>query len=199
MSETPEDPYAGQPYYGPPATPPGYPQQGYGQQYGYPQQGYGYPSPYPAPYPRAPARPGTVTASAVLAFVTGGLLIAASLLLFAGASVLHDLGNLDGTNTDPTTTEFTLDGVIDLVAAGLLIAGGVMLTGRKAAGRTLVCAGGGVVVVAAIYWLARFGSFSATIFYALLFGALAIIAMALGFSGTARAWLGTPPAGPAAR
>ncbi len=217
MTETPEDPYGGQPYYGPPATQPGYgqpayPQQGqpgYGQQgygqpgygYGYPpqQQGYGYPPPYPPfppPYPPRPGRPGTVTASAVLAFVTGGLLIAAALLLFAGASVLNDMGNLDGTNTDPTTTEFTIDGVINLAAAGLLIAGGVMFSGRKLAGRLLVIAGDGVVVIASIYWLARYSSFSATIFYALLFGALAVVGASLAFSGTARAWLGSPPAKP---
>ena len=132
----------------------------------------------------------------MLAFVTGGLLIVAALLLFAGASVLNDIGDLNGTNTDPTTTEFSVDAVINLLAAGLLIGGGVMFSGRRVTGRMLVSAGNGVVVIAAIYWLARFSSFSATIFYALLFGALAVIGAWLAFSSTARAWLGTSPAKP---
>jgi hypothetical protein len=213
--ETPQDPYGGTPYYGPPPTQPGYGQQGYPQQYppAYPQSGYppGYGHPqqqayggYPGAYPYPPylpyavpgtGRPGTVTASAVLAFVGGGLLIAAALLLFAGASVLSDLSSSMNADTDSTTTEFTLAGVVNLVTAGLLIAGGVTILGRKGTGRTMISVGGAIVIVAAVYWLARYNNFGATAVYALLFSALAIISMALAFTSTARTWLAGGPAG----
>lgn len=208
--ETPQDPYGGAPYTGPPATPPGYGHQGYpGYQHGYPygcyqggyppgygqppQPGYGYP--YPPPYPQYPAprpgRPGQSTASAVLAFVLAGLLIAAALLLFAGASVLHELGNSTDANTDGTTTEFTVDGFVNLVTAGLLIAGGVALLGRNRNGRTMISTAGVIVLAAAIYWVARYGSFGATVVYAVLFSALGVTSVSLAFTAAARDWLGS--------
>jgi len=197
--QTPQDPYAGQPYYGPPQQPSGqYPAQ-YPQPYPpqYQQQPYpGYPQyapyqhqPYPYAYPRPPGRPGTATAAAVLAFVAGGCLIVAALFLFAGASIINDIGSTLNQNTDPTTSELTIDGIINLIAAALLIAGGVMLTGRKVLGRTMLSIGSGIVVACSIYWLLRFNSFGATVFYALLFGALVVIAVCMAFTTTSRAWL----------
>lgn len=213
--QTPQDPYGGAPYYGPPETQqptygppgqPGYPQgypyggyqTGYPPGYGYPPQqaygGYPYP-PYP-PYPLpGPGRPGTVSASAVLAFVCGGLLLAAALLLFAGASVLSDIASSVNADTDSTTTEFTLAGVANVVSAALLIAGGVLILGRKQSGRTMISIGGAIVVATAIYWLVRYSSFGATIVYALLFSALAVICVAMAFTVTARTWLAGEPAG----
>jgi hypothetical protein len=110
---TPTEP--GQPYSGPPSTPPhapyGYPgygpaQPGYGYPpgqpyYGYPPgQPYGYGSPYgypaapygapgawwPVPAP-PPRRPGQVITSAVLAFVQSGLVLFASLYVWFFASI----------------------------------------------------------------------------------------------------------------
>ena len=207
MTETPQDPYAGQPYYGPPQQPYGpYPPQQYGPpgygQYPPPQQAYpGYPQyapyqhqPYPYVYARPPGRPGTVTASAVLAFVTAGLLIVAALFLFAGASLISDFGDAVDRSTGSTTSELTLDGMINMIASVLLIAGGVMLTGRKPLGRTLLTVGSGIVVACSIYWLVRFDTFGGGIvFYALLFGALVVIAVCMAYTATSRAWLAAAP------
>lgn len=215
--ETPQDPYGGAPYSGPPATPPGYGQQGYpGYQQGYPYgghqggyppaygppqpypYGYPYPPPYPGYVPPRPGRPSSVTASAVLAFVLGGLLIAAALLLFAGASFLNDLGNSSTTDTDAASTEFTVDGFINLVAGGLLITGGVMIMGRNRTGRTMISTAAVIVLGAAIYWVVRYGGYGGIVIYAMLFSALAVISISMAFTGTARHWLGSRAA-PSAR
>jgi hypothetical protein len=199
MTESPQDPYGGQPYYGQ-QPPPGYPPPGYYPPAGYPYgpPAYGYPQGYPPPYyPQPLQRPGTATTSSVLAFVNGGLLIAAALLLFVGASVVGDLQNSGQFDMTYTTTEFRIDAVVNLLAAGLLIAGGVLFAGRRTVGRTLIVAGGVIVIVAAIYWLVRFDAFATVVFYALLFSALAIIAIAMGYTAATKAWLSAaPPAQP---
>jgi hypothetical protein len=211
----PQDPYAGQPYqpYPPPGNPPpagGYPQSGYPQS-GYPQSGYpGYPPPNPGyapqgypppgypgypppgyPYPPArPGRPGSATAAAVIAFVAAGLLIIAAIFLFSGASATNDFGNDFNSDTSSATAELSFDGVVNLVAATLLIVGGVILTGRKAKGRTMIAVATAIVIAAAIYWMVRTsGSYGGTVFFALVFAALVIIAVSLASTSTTRAWL----------
>jgi hypothetical protein len=191
MTESPQDPYGGQPYYGQP--PPAHPPPGYYPPPGYPYGGYAYPQTY---YPQQLQRPGTATAAAVLSFVTGGLLIAAALLLFAGASLVSDFGDVTQTNTTFTSTEFALDGLVNLVAAGLLIAGGVMFAGRRHTGRTLIVLGGAIVIAVSIYWIARFDGFATTVFYGLLFSALAVLAVSMAYTSATKAWLtAVPPSG----
>ena len=107
--------------------------------------------------------------------MAGGMLIVAALFLFAGASIISDIGNSLNQNTDPTASELNIDAIINLIAAALLIAGGVMLTGRKVVGRTMLTIGSGIVVACSIYWMVRFDSFGGGIFYGLLFTALAVV------------------------
>ena len=192
----PLDPgYAGPPGGGQAAYPPAYPvppgYQPYGApypQYGYPQ--YGYPA-YGYP-PRAPGdlRPGLVTASAVLAFVLSGLLILAGLLLFLGASIAADVEDAFNSGTH-IGLELTLDAVVNLVAAGLLIAGGVSLLGRNLTSRILLSAGGGIVVAAAIYWLTRFDDISSSgwTFDAALFLILTVLVLAFTWTTPVTRWL----------
>ena len=137
------------PYGYPP--PPGYPPYGY--PYGY---SYGYPTGYPG-YPAPSAgRPGTTTASAVLAYVTAGLLILAALILFVGASALDSMtSDHPFFATGDVSGELDLDAAVNLFAAGLLIVGGVQLAARKRAGLQLVCVGSGITVICSIYWLVR--------------------------------------------
>ena len=195
-------PQYGQPQYGQPQY--GQPQYGqYGQQQypGYPpQQGYpppGYPYAYPPGYgQRPPGRPGSVTAAAVLAYVAAGLLIFAALILFSSADFANSLGNDLNTDTSSTTGELAVDGVINLVAAGLLIVGAVMLAGRRLQGRLLLTIGTGIVVVTAIYWIARFNAYGGTVFFALLFSALVIVGLSLAYTTAAREWLSATAAPP---
>lgn len=184
-----------------PGRPPGYSGPPPTGMYQYPPWPYPPYPPYPPPLPYPPypvppvraadARPGTVTAAAVVGWVLAGLLLVAAGLLFFGAAFLRDFDAVNGTNTGSYVAEFTIDALIDLVTAGLLIAGGLGLTNRNASGRTLFTVGASVVVVAAIYWLVRWGDRSggAIVGYAVIFGAAAAVAVGLTWTGAAGEWL----------
>lgn len=197
MSE-PIDPYGGQPYSGPPPT--GYPQE-YTASYpapGYAQPAYGayapgYPPPgYPAPPPLQfrPLRPGVTTAAAVLGFVTAGLLIIGSLFLFSSAQFVHEFGAAWSQDPHAITNELSLDGVVNLCAAALLIPGGVMLTGGKALGQSLVAVGSIVVVCESVYWIIRARSdYAGALVFAVIFGGLAVAALTTAYAPVTRTWL----------
>jgi hypothetical protein len=200
----PQDPYAGQPYQPPPGYPPpgypgAYPPAAY-QQPAYPPAAYqpyaaypGYPRypGYPPLPPSGPGRPSSVTGAAVLAFVAGGLLILAGLILVLGASFTDSLTDDFNQDLGSLSVELAIDGVVNLLAAMLLIMGGVMLLGGNNTGRTLTIIGTLVVVVASIYWIFRPHDPGSTLFSALIFAALCIIAASLLSTATARAWLAT--------
>lgn len=145
----------------------------------------------PYPVPPADARPGTVTAAAVLGWVLAGLLLLAAGLLFFGAAFLHDFDAVNGTSTGSYVAEFTVDALIDVLTAGLLIAGGIGLTTRSGSARMLFTVGAGVVVVASMYWLARWGDRAggAIVGYAVIFGGAAVVALGLTWTGAAGEWL----------
>lgn len=192
----PQDPYGGQPYYpqqpyypphygnpgAQPPTQPGYPPQ---YQYGYP---YAYPYP-PAPPPIiGRRRPGTTTAAAIVGWITAGLLVVASTVLFASSSASNDLGNTFGVDTS-WTSEFIVDGIIDLICAGLLVAGGIWLADRKPAGQMMLTVANLVVAADSVYWVARFDSYGGLLPFAVVFGALAIVGTALAWTADTRRWL----------
>jgi hypothetical protein len=181
-------PPANQPYpaSGYPAYPPAYPPPGYPQGYQpYPQQGYG-----PYPTPSGSGRPGTVIGAAVLAYIVAGFLIIAGVSLFSGASTINDIGNSVDADTSSATAELVVDGLLNLLAAGLLIAGGVQLTGRKLAGRTMLAVGVGLVVAEGLYWLIRVGDGAGVIvFWVGVFVAPAVVAVCLAGGAQVRRWL----------
>jgi hypothetical protein len=131
-----------------------------------------------------------------LAFVAGGLLVVAGIELFAGASMIASLDSILGTNY---TAELALDGVVDLAAAGLLIAGGVALLGGRPAGRSLYGAATAIVLVATLYWIARWGAavdtYAPFVLYGLMFSALVVIGVCLAWARDASAWLARRAAG----
>jgi len=204
------NPYDAPPQYGyspPPAY--GQPPPAYGQPppaYGQPPPPYGQPPPayatpqynaygYPAP-PRT--RPGQVLAAGVLAYVLAGILILSGLLLLFGASSVHSLGNSFNSDTSSATAELAFDGFVDLVAAGLLIAGGVSLSGAHRRGRTLLLAGTGMTLADCVYWLARTSADGGVFIFIIVYGGLAALAMVFALSGQATQWLNTAPAAPPA-
>ena len=100
---------------------------------------YAYPAPPPYPYygyPPPVSRPSNVVGASVLAYIAAGLLLLAALLLFLGASIVNSLH--DATTSDGFGTELAVDGALDVILAGLLIAGGVLLTNRQFTGRLLI-------------------------------------------------------------
>ena len=174
-----------------PATyyPPSYPGQPY------PGQAYPigmYPgAPYPA-YAWQPVepRPGAILGASILAYINSGLLILSGSLLLFGAALIHDIDKATRSHTG-YGTELALDGLLNLIAGGLLIAGAVSLTNRRTSGRILLSVGGALVLAECIYWLARFSNsdFSGRIVYVLLFGALAVVSLGLSWTPPVSAWL----------
>ena len=166
-------PYGTPPYGGPPYAGPSYAGQ-----------------PYPG-YPAMPeARPTGALAAAVLGWIAAGLLLLAAALLFFGAAFLRDIDTATAAR-DAYVAEFTVDAFLDLIAAGLLAAGGVGLMSRAAHGRVLLTGGGAIVVVEAVYWLIRWTSRSGgtVVGYAVLFAGLAVAAAAFAWSPSVTKWL----------
>jgi len=173
----------------PPPAAPGYPPPG-----AYPAGYPGYPPPSPYGYPPAfpppigTGRPGTVIAAGALAYVNAGLLILAGALLVFGASAMNDFDNEFGSDHSSMTAELVIDGLLNFKAAGLLIAGGVSLAGRKLVGRTLLSVGGGLVIAEALYWLIRAHEGGAVV-WAVIYAGLAIIAIAFAWTAAVTNWL----------
>ena len=181
--DTPLDPNPPYPYPGPPAS-------------GYYVPPFGAPAPAPPPpgYPgayRAPwdtGRPGGIAAASVLAYVNAGLLILAGLLLLAGSSAVDSWNDAFGSHDNHIATELAVDGIVNLVSAGLQIAGGVMIAGRSMTGRILLTVGGGLCVAAGVYWVIRVHDVGVTI-WTIVFVALPIIGISLAWTVPATEWL----------
>lgn len=173
----PMDPYGGRPYAGPPpGAAPLLPATGYAVDAG---------------RARLPnRRPGSVIGAAVLAFVAGGLLLLAAVVLFSSARFVHDLGDAWSTDSRSVTNELSVDAIVNLCAAALFVPGGVLLLGGRVFGQTLLAIGSVVTVAATVYWVIRAqAEFSGTIVFAVLFGGLAVVAVSLAYAPSSRAWL----------
>jgi hypothetical protein len=154
----------------------------------------GYPGSYPAPWDSG--RPNAIPAAAVLAYIDAGLLILAGLLLLAGASAVDSWNTAFGSHDNAITTELAVDGVLNLLAAGLQIAGGVMISSRSETGRTLLSAGGGLCIAAGLYWVLRAQAVGVLV-WTIVFVALPIIAISLAWTAPATQWLrGEDPRSP---
>ena len=160
----------------------------------------GAPAPPPPGYPSTSGassyddRPAGISAARVLAYVNAGLLILAGLLLLVGASAVDSWNNAFGANDNSITVELGVDGLINMVSAGLQIAGGMMIAARSETGRMLLTVGCGLCIAAGVYWVLRVHDVGVVI-WAIVFVTLPIVALSLTWSVAATAWLRgkTPP------
>ena len=153
------------------------------------------PGPAPAPgYPEPSGtswyddRPASIPAAGVLAYVDAGLLILAGLLLLVGASAVDSWNNAFGSHDNSITAELAADGLINMVAAGLQIAGAITIAARSERGRLLLTVGGGLCIAAGVYWVLRVYDVGVVI-WAIVFVTLPIVALALAWSAPATDWL----------
>lgn len=164
----------------PPYGAPGYPAAGYPPA-GYPAPGYG---------PSGPARPGMVTAAAVLCFVWGGFAIIGALVSMLGGAVVSAVGtactSLDTTGACTSAsgagTFLILVGIVLIVCAGLLIWGGVVaLSGKNAKVSVIAC---GILVVAEIAMMIASGGAAFAIFGIIV----PILIIVLLMNKTSKSW-----------
>lgn len=169
-------------------------------QYPSPPPWAGYTVPPGAPVPPPSGYPGSsnpswyddrsagISAASVLAYVNAGLLILAGLLLLVGASAVDSWNNAFGSHDNSITTELAVDGLINMVSAGLQIAGGIMIAARSETGRVLLTVGCGLCIAAGMYWVLRVHDVGVVI-WAVVFVTLPIVALSLAWSVAATAWL----------
>jgi len=145
------------------------------------QQGYGGMPQAPQEYSGGPtARPGVVTAAAVLAYIQAGITTITTILVWIGV----------GQQTDGAETAF--QGALALaqtVGIVLLIWGAVQAMGGK--GRTMLLAGAGLEIVISLAWIIRFAALDTggieflenakggIIFIAILFAVMPVITLIL--------------------
>jgi hypothetical protein len=188
--DNPIDPNPSYPYPGPQSAYPGYPGPPWAGRYlppGAPAPPPpGYPGSYPPPWDTG--RPGGISAASVLAYINAGLLILAGLLLLAGSSAVDSWNDAFGSHDNHIAAELAVDGLVNLLSAGLQIAGGVMIADRSARGRILLTVGGGLCVAAGVYWLIRVHAASVAI-WTIVFIALPVIGMSLAWTAPCTQWL----------
>lgn len=120
------------------------------------QPGYGAMPPAPPEYSGGPvARPGTVTAASVLAFVQAGLTLICSIIVVLGAAALSGAADenetIGGIDVGGTAALLWILAIVGLIGAGVLIWAGVKaLSGT--AGMLLVIAAA-LQIVLCIVWL----------------------------------------------
>lgn len=169
-----------------------------GAPYGY--QPYPYPGPHAYPMqqllPQVNRRPTTVTGAAVLGHVLAGCLILAGMFLLFGATVLSSMGEVLDRSTDSITAEVTVDGLLNLIAAGLLIAGGVIFCAGRSYGRLMITAGAAITLMYCTYWAVRPQSRGTATVFVAVFGMLAILALGLSFTSDAGRWLASRAGAP---
>ena len=153
------------------------PQPPQGQAY---QQGYGGMPQAPQEYSGGTARPGVVTASAVLAYIQAGITTITTILVWIGV----------GQQADGSDTAFqAVLALAQTVGIVLLIWGAVQAMGGK--GRTLLLAGAALEIVISLAWIIRFAALDTggidflenakggIIFIAILFAVMPVISLIL--------------------
>jgi len=135
--------------------------QPYGQQppgnFDQGQPGYGAMPPAPPEYTGGPtARPGTVTAAAVLGFVQAGITIISVVILMVGLAAVQDVVNdaetINGVDVDGGwLTLMWIAAFVGLIGAALLIWGAVKALSGTAGNLLIIAAG--LQIVLCVFWL----------------------------------------------
>ncbi len=143
--------------------------------------------------PADPVRPGMVTTATVLAFIWGGLTIISSLISMAAGSLFSRVGSACADNDQSglcafaagSTSLLIVTGTALIVAAGLLIWGGVAaLNGTNA--KVLVIASG-IQIVSQIVWMIDTGSIA----FGIVGVIVPILLIVLMLSSASKTWFQT--------
>jgi hypothetical protein len=131
-------------------------------------------------------RPGAVVGATVLSVTMAGvLLITGFIVIFAASS----LGASDDVESTANVTPFVVAGLLNVVAAALLIIGGVLLLGRAAAGRVAIGAATVLCIALAIFWLADDQNDNGIVIWLFIFCVPVITATLLATTASVAQWL----------
>jgi hypothetical protein len=172
-------------------TPAYYPWTG-GQQYpGYLSPPTGAYQPYDG-LRRTDERPGAVITAAVLSLITAGLLLITGFVVIFAASSLETAETT--VENSQRTTLFVGAGLVNVIAAALLIIGGVALLSRSRAGRSAVVVGTLLCLALGAFWLTEDSSDGGIVVWLFIFCAPALLAGLLACTARVTSWLGPAPA-----
>lgn len=114
--------------------------------------------------PETLARPGTVTAAAVLGLIWGGLTIVSSLVSMVGGSILKHTGSACAPNDQSGLCAFVADssGLLVVIGSALIVAAALVIWGSIAArngknAKVLVIASG-IQILVQVGWMIETGS-----------------------------------------
>jgi len=131
-------------------------------------------------------RPGAVAGATVISVAMAGvLLITGFIVIFAASS----LGTSDAVESTANVTPFVVAGLLNVVAAALLIIGGVLLLGRAAASRMAIGAATVLCIALAIFWLANDQNDNGIIIWLFIFCVPVITATLLATTASVTQWL----------
>lgn len=152
------------------------------------------PSTWSAPPPvfNEDERPGEVVVAAVLGLTVAGLLLITGFVVIFAASSLEPS---DGIESTRRATLFVFAGLVNVIAAALLIVGGVLMLGRARSGRATLAAGTLLCIALGIFWLANDQTDSSVFAWLVIFCVPVITATILSTTTRVSRWL-VPADGP---
>lgn len=139
----------------------------------------------------ADERPGAVITASVLSLMTAGLLLITGFVVIFAASSIE---TADTVENSQRTTLFVGAGLVNVIAAALLIIGGVALLSRSRAGRSALVVGTLLCLALGAFWLTEDRSDGGIIVWLFIFCAPALIAGLLACTARVTSWLGPAPA-----
>jgi hypothetical protein len=141
---------------------------------------------------RTDERPGAVITAAVLSLITAGLLLITGFVVIFAASSLETAETT--VENSQRTTLFVGAGLVNVIAAALLIIGGVALLSRSRAGRSAVVVGTLLCLALGAFWLTEDSSDGGIVVWLFIFCAPALLAGLLACTARVTSWLGPAPA-----
>jgi hypothetical protein len=141
--------------------------------------------------PRPPdERPGEAVAAAVLSLVVAALLLITGFVVIFAASSLE---NEPDTDPSQRTTLFVFAGLVNVIAAAILIVGGVLLLSRSKSARATIASGALLCLALGVFWLANDQGDNGVVVWLIIFCLPVIVATLLTASTRITAWIRSAP------
>lgn len=135
-------------------------------------------------------RPGEAVAAAVLSLIVAALLLITGFVVIFAASSLETAPDADPSQR---TTLFVFAGLVNVIAAAILIVGAVLLLSRSKSARATIASGTLLCLALGVFWLANDQGDSGIVVWLVIFCVPVVIASLLSASTRITFWLRTAP------